>query len=252
MPIIYGLLAIWGILFFALNLVLAVPTYFFVFTFFSEKRAPHAAHAVSRFWARVLMTFLFVRVKVRNKEILDPKATYVFVANHLSQLDIPTYALACRNTLRFLAKAELGKIPLLGYVIRKTYFMVKREDKADRTKSMLAMQKSLEEGIGLFICPEGTRNRTKEILLPFKDGAFRLAIQAQVPVAALVIYNSHWRNRPTQPLSLVPGVIGAEWTEVVDTRGMTETDVDALRDRIRSNMEAKIISWRAKHGKEKN
>ncbi|MCC7303673.1 MAG: 1-acyl-sn-glycerol-3-phosphate acyltransferase [Bacteroidia bacterium] len=249
MPVIYGILAVYGTLLFALTLILAVPTYFFVFTFFPPQRAPRAAHQVSRFWAGVLMFFLMVRVRVKNREILDPNAVYVVIANHLSQLDIPTYAIACTPVVRFLAKAELGKIPLLGYVIRRTYLMVKREDKADRHKIMIAMQKTLEEGIGLFLCPEGTRNRTEQALLPFKDGAFRLAIRAQVPLAVLVVYNSHLRNRPAQPLSLVPGTIEAEWLEVVDTRGMTEEDVEKLRDRVWSGMKTKILNRRSAHGK---
>lgn len=248
MPLIYGILAIYGILFFTITLVLAVPTYFLVFNIWPERKAIHVAHKVSRFWASTLLTALFIRLRIKNKALLDPNKKYVAIANHLSQLDVPAYAVACRPAVRFLAKAELGKIPLMGYVIRRTYFLVKREDKSDRVKTMAALQKSLEGGAGLFICPEGTRNRTDAPLLPFKDGAFRLAIQAQVPLAVLVIYNSSKRNSPKIPLSLIPGTIDAEWLEVIETKGMTENDVEALKTRVRKNMEDHILAWRAQHG----
>lgn len=248
MPLIYGLLALWGTVFFAITLLLSVPSYFLVYVLYPPSKAPFVAHKVSRFWAAFLMTSLLVRVRVKNKHLLDPKGKYICIANHLSQLDIPVYALACRPPVRFLAKAELGKIPLLGYVIRRNYFLVRREDKADRTRIMAAMHRNLGEGLGLFICPEGTRNRTTATLLPFKDGAFRLAIQAQVPIAVLVIYNSHKRNSPKIPLSLIPGTIYTEWLEVVDTRGLKEEDMEGLKQRIHANMEKHIVEWRTRHG----
>lgn len=71
----------------------------------------------------------FIRYKIINEDFISDKGTYVFVANHRSMLDIPLYARACSNTFRFLSKAELTKIPLLGYVIRKLYVTVKRGDK---------------------------------------------------------------------------------------------------------------------------
>src|SRR5688500_11520050 len=101
--------------------------YFIIFTFLPGKRAPHAAHVWSRTWAKFLAVFLFLRLKVEGKEKIDPQQTYVFVANHRSQLDIPLYALACRNTFRFLAKEELTRIPLMGYVIKRLYLTVNRE-----------------------------------------------------------------------------------------------------------------------------
>jgi 1-acyl-sn-glycerol-3-phosphate acyltransferase len=61
---------------------------------------------------------LFIPSRVRNRHVIDSGKTYVFVANHQSQLDIPLYAIACSNIFRFLAKAELTKIPLMGYIIR--------------------------------------------------------------------------------------------------------------------------------------
>ena len=249
MQIIYTLLAIYALVFFTCTVIIFTPCYFLLFLLSDPLKAPFRAHRLSRTWASLVIAGLLVRVKIKGKEKLDPNATYVCIANHLSQLDVPVYAMACLPAIRFLAKAELGKIPLMGYVIRRTYFMVDRSNKSDRSKSMAAMQKSLGEGIGLFLCPEGTRNRTGEPLLPFKDGAFRLAIEAQVPLAALVIYNSHRRNSPRIPLSLIPGTIEGEWIEVIDTKGLTEKNTEELKDRVRKNMENHIIAWRKEHGR---
>ena len=177
-----------------------------------------------------------MRLKIEGKENIDSSATYVFVANHLSMLDIPTYALACNNTFRFLSKAELGKVPLLGYVIRKLYITVDRNNKSDRSKSLEKMLSSLREGISVFLAPEGTRNTTADPLLEFKDGAFRLAIAAQIPVAVLTIKNSAKLLSPLKTFEMKPGTITCRWSVPVETKGMTENDLPLLKEKVRNEM----------------
>lgn len=244
--IIYIIFGLFSMLIFVISLLLVFPVYFVVFTFWSKKKAPHVAHRLSRLWARFLFTALPVRVRISGAEKIEKDRTYVFVANHASQLDIPAYALSCRNTMRFLAKAELTKIPIMGYVIKRLYLSVDRADKTDRSKSMQSMLNSLEEGISVFLCPEGTRNRTQQPLLDFRDGAFRLAIEAQVPVAVLTVTGARERNSPKNPVSLRPGIIRAEWNGVIETKGMTEKDVPVLKQKAYSLMLQKITEHRAK------
>src|SRR5579872_3251254 len=162
---------IYALLIFLCSLIVVIPAYFIVFNLWSKPRAPHVAHRISRAWAEFLFVAFFIKVKVEGKEKINPKRTYVFISNHQSQLDIPLFARACENTFRFLAKAELIKIPLLGYIIKNLYITVKRGDKTDRGKSIEAMSSSLYEGVSVFICPEGTRNRSDAPLLDFRDGA---------------------------------------------------------------------------------
>ena len=235
---LYGILAA---ILFAASLLIVVPLYFLVFTFSSKEKAPHIAHKyISRKWAKLFYIIFLIRVKVQGKELIDENKTYVFVANHLSQLDIPAYVIACRNTIRFLAKIELTKIPLMGYVIHKLYLSVDRKDKEARHRSMMNMRKSLQDGISVFICPEGTRNRTEQPLLDFKDGAFRLAIEGQVPLAVLTVIDSQKLLSPVRPVELAPGIIHAIWDKPIDTTGMTEADVPALKEKARQLMLAHL------------
>jgi len=190
-----------------------------------------------------LFVFFFIRIKINNKEYINPNQVYVFVANHLSFLDIPLYARSCTNTLRFLSKAELAKIPLLGYVIKNLYITVDRADKNDRLKSLNKMKASLDEGISVFLAPEGTRNTTHQALLDFRDGAFRLAINAQIPLAILTIKNSQHLLSPFRPLEMRPGIIYAEWTQPIQTIGMNEEDVPLLKNQTKEAM-IKILNSR--------
>ena len=155
----------------------------------------------------MIFVFFGIRLVTKNYELLDKDQTYVFIANHRSQLDIPAYALATHHTIRFLAKEELTKIPLMGFIIRRLYIPVNRKDKEARAKSMENMDESIREGISVFICPEGTRNKGGEPLLPFRDGAFRLAIESQVSIATLVILYTEKLLSPMRPIELSPGKI---------------------------------------------
>ncbi|HLG04038.1 MAG TPA: lysophospholipid acyltransferase family protein, partial [Bacteroidia bacterium] len=152
----------YAFLVFLLLLFIATPVYLIVFLIAPDKQAAHIAHKISRAWAFLLSVFFFQPYRVRNKSFIDPNKTYVFVANHRSQLDIPLFARACKNTFRFLAKAELKKIPLLGYVIGRLYVTVNRSDRMNRTRSIELLKQSLEQNISVFLCPEGTRNRNED------------------------------------------------------------------------------------------
>jgi len=218
-------------LLFVVSFLIAIPCYFVVFSLASAKNAPRIAHRITRAWARVLFTIFLVRVKVKHRELVDENTTYVFIANHRSQLDIPSYLLACNNTYRFLAKAELTKAPLLGYVIKRLYISVDRKNKEARAKSMENMMDSLRENISVFICPEGTRNKTDQPLIDFRDGAFRLAIAAQVPLAVLTLSNADKLLSPFRPFELSPGTITCTWSKPIPTTGMTPDDIESLKSK---------------------
>jgi 1-acyl-sn-glycerol-3-phosphate acyltransferase len=239
------LFGIYVLLIFPVTLVVMTLLYVIIFTCFPKKKAPHIAHGLSRIWARLLMILFFTPVRVRNKHFIDENKTYVFVANHQSQLDIPLYALACKNTFRFLAKAELTKIPLMGFIIRNLYLSVNRADRADRNKSIEVMRHSLNEGISVFLCPEGTRNKHEEPpLLEFRDGAFRLAVATQTPIAALTVLNTGRKLSPLQPIALAPGTLHAVWLEPIETKGLTMEDVPQLKERVMNEMIRELHAFR--------
>lgn len=227
---------LWGIyalLIFVITLVLVIFCYFIIFSMTDKKKAPFYAHKyVSRNWAKSLFLFFAIKIKIKNKNLLDKKATYVFVSNHLSQLDIPAYAAATSHTFRFLAKEELTKIPLMGYIIKNLYITVNRKDKIARARSMEKMQTCLRDGISVFICPEGTRNKTDQPLLELRDGAFRLAIEAQVPVAVMTLVNTGNLLSPQRPIELSPGTIYCIWSKPIPTIGLTLDDIPVLKEKV--------------------
>ena len=183
----------------------------------------------------LLLKLMLIKLKVFGKEKLDAKTTYVYVANHNSQIDIMACASAVPNPIRFLAKAETKYIPFFGFMVKMLGIVVDRQSKESREKSYQQMADALLKGESLFLYPEGTRNRTKEKLKEFKDGAFRVAIMAQVPIAVQTLTGAREVN-PPEGLQLYPGTVEVHWSEPIETRGMTMADVPLLKEKVRNEM----------------
>ena len=120
--------------------------------------------------------------------------------------DIPLLLGAMNLDLRFMAKEELGKIPLLGRALRQAgYVMIKRGQNRTELQSLFAATEVLKNGHSLHIFPEGTRSATGK-LLPFKRGAFRVAQKAGAPVLPVTIIGSHLIT-PKKSLKINKGTI---------------------------------------------
>lgn len=234
--------AIWALLFFCLTLLVVTPVFAILFLTVGQ-RGFRVANTFSRIWAKTLLVFIGIRVKVTGREKLDSGKPYVMIANHASQLDIPAFALATQHPFKFLAKQELTKIPLLGYIIKHLYLTVKRQSLRGRAESMKKMKEALEEGISVAIFPEGSRNRTENQLKTFYDGAFQLAIQAQADIAILTINGTNALLPADELFQFSPGKVQCHWVEVISTKGLKEADVQDLKKRAKAQMEAHLAEF---------
>ena len=142
------------------------------------------------FGARTWLRLSGVKVNVTGRELLDPQQPYVFVANHWSYFDAaPLFAYTGRR-MGMVGKKELLKAPILGYGMG--FVNVIAIDRSNRERAVESIQEAtrrLRSGISFGVCPEGTRARPGE-MLPFKKGAFHMAVQAGVPVVPIALGNS--------------------------------------------------------------
>ena len=140
--------------------------------------------------ARNWLRLTGVKVKVSGLEHLEPKQAYVFVANHFSYLDAaPLFAFTGRR-MGMVAKKELLKAPILG--VGMGFVNVIAIDRSNRERAVESLKiatERLRSGISFGVCPEGTRAHPGE-MLPFKKGAFHMAVQAGVPVVPIALKNS--------------------------------------------------------------
>ncbi|MBP6731918.1 MAG: 1-acyl-sn-glycerol-3-phosphate acyltransferase [Chitinophagales bacterium] len=233
---IFGFIwAIWGAFWFILVVTIFTIIYSVILGIGGKKYSMLCVWINCHYLSPFLLGICGIRLKVYGLEKLDKNKTYVFVGNHLSQIDILTTAAALPKPIRFLAKIETKNIPVFGYMVKMLGIRVDRSSKESREQSYHIMAAALAKGESIFLYPEGTRNRTKEKLKEFKDGAFRVAILAQVPVAVQTLVGTREVNNP-QGIQLYPGVVEVHWSEPIETQGMTLEDVPLLRERVKSEM----------------
>lgn len=231
----FALWALWGFLWFMLVVLLATPFYAIALYLFGRKMAKACIWINGHVLSPIILTMSLIRVKVHNRERVDKHGTYVFVANHGAQIDIPAGAMANPIAARFLAKSEIQKIPMFGYMVKMIGIYVDRRSKESREKAYRYMIEALQHGESIFIYPEGTRNRTDQPLKEFKDGAFKVAVLAQVPIMVQTLVNTRELNDP-RGYHLKPGTVHVYWSEPISTIGLTEADIPALKDKVRGEM----------------
>lgn len=182
------------------------------------------------------LTLIGIRVQVRGSEKLDPKLSYVLVGNHSSALDFISNAQAFPGIFRFLAKQELHKVPVFGFVVKTMCLSVDRSSAMSRARSVVNLKKQLADGWSIFIYPEGGRNRTGEPLAPFYDGAFRIAIQTKAPLAIQTIVNMKDISATARAVDLRPGTVRIVWDGPIETAHLTAEDIPALKEQVRQIM----------------
>jgi 1-acyl-sn-glycerol-3-phosphate acyltransferase len=195
-------------------------------------------------WAR---SWYFL-IGIHHKEIFeyphDHTRQYIFVANHISYMDIPPLVLISHQPIRILGKYEMVKIPVFGWIYRAAVVLVDRKNAETRSKSVRALKAALKHGISIFIFPEGTFNETPEPLKDFFDGAFRIAIETETPIKPLLLVDTLDRLHYQSILSLTPGKNRVIYLQEIPVSGMTLKDIPALRQQVYDIMDAGLRRYR--------
>jgi 1-acyl-sn-glycerol-3-phosphate acyltransferase len=179
-------------------------------------------------WSWIFSQLTFIRYKFYGREKIVKDKSYIYVSNHTSYLDIPGIAMIIPGQFRPLAKKELKKIPVFGWIASAATIIVDRSSPESRKKSIDKLKQYLKTGISIMIFVEGTQNRTKEMLQPFHDGAFRIAVDTQQPVLPMVIIGAG-KLMPPGTIRLRPGLIRIYVGDEIQTAGLTVQDVQSLK-----------------------
>ncbi|HKL53922.1 MAG TPA: lysophospholipid acyltransferase family protein [Wenzhouxiangellaceae bacterium] len=154
-------------------------------------------------WARFIAYLTPMRVEIEGAEHIDPDQSYVVVANHQSQYDIPLIYGFCGLDLRWVMKAEIGKLPFIAQGCRAIgHIFIDRANPEQARKAINDAVGRLPPGTGVLFFPEGTRSRNGE-LIKFRKGAFRVAVDRNLPVLPMTVVGTRellapgsWRIRP--------------------------------------------------------
>jgi 1-acyl-sn-glycerol-3-phosphate acyltransferase len=147
--------------------------------------------AISMLGSRAGIWVAGVRVKVVGRERLDPAQTYLFMANHVSNIDPPLLVPLLRRRISIIAKVEVFRLPLFGTALRLGGIVpVDRSKRDSAIESVKQAVRVLQSGLSMLVYPEGTRSRDGK-LQPFKKGAFYLAEEAGVPIVPITMVGVH-------------------------------------------------------------
>ncbi len=201
------------------------------------RRNPKAALFVAKFLARMGLFIAGIRLQVTGLEKLDPQRGCVYVGNHRSHVDAVAVFRLIPADVRFLIKKEAYRIPMFSFAFRTMGMIeVDRTDPDDAAASIDRAVHEIQKGRSVILFPEGTRSRTGEIL-PFKKGAFVLAIKSQAPVVPFTLIGADLALKPDTIL-LYGGNVRLIFHDPVETTGMKLENRQELLERVRAKVES--------------
>lgn len=224
--ILSALYTLWVLVIFTLFMLMILP--FVVIPFLLGEKFGWIGYKALWIWAWIFDKLTGIRYNLINRHYIKPGKSYIFVSNHTSFLDAPGVRLMIPGEFRPLAKRELGKIPVLGWIVQSACIIVDRGDHNSRKKSLAKLVQVIERGISPLIFAEGTQNRTKELLQPFKDGAFKIAIDTQTDILPMVVIGASALMYPGDVRIASPGVIKVVADKPIDVKSFGN-DVTALK-----------------------
>jgi 1-acyl-sn-glycerol-3-phosphate acyltransferase len=247
MKIVYRIIGpvwkLWFVLWFALPFIILFPLFFFSIT--TERF--DMTFKLKRLWARIIciFTFLYPRVYFASKKYKMPQPCVV-VPNHTSYLDIVFSPFYLDHTAVFMAKSELLKIPLFKYFFMGFDIPVTRKSATDAHRAFKVAGERIDNGISMVIFPEGTIGDEGK-MRPFKNGAFKLAIEKQVPVIPVVNLNN-WHfleNGGFFKANGRPGIPKIVVGDPIITKGMTEKDLEELKNKVHTFITRELEKYHA-------
>ncbi|MEF3078290.1 lysophospholipid acyltransferase family protein [Winogradskyella poriferorum] len=188
---------------------------------------------LARIWAKFILIGMGFNYKIIKEEVPNPKKSYMFIANHTSMTDIMLMLVAVKNPFVFVGKKELAKIPLFGFFYKRTCILVDRSSAKSRQAVFLRAQRRLKQGLSICIFPEGGVPEEHIVLDEFKDGAFRLAINHQIPIVPLTFYDNKKRFSYTF-FSGGPGAMRTKIHQFLKTENLNVADTKALNQKARA------------------
>lgn len=227
---------------------MAIPIIVFlpilILTILSEKGYPYFFR-IARIWAKFILYGMGFYYKIESEQIIEPNKSYMIVANHTSMTDIMLMLATIKNPFVFVGKQELAKIPIFGFFYKRTCILVDRKDSQSRMAVFTKAHKRIERGLSVCIFPEGGVPDDESIVLDhFKEGAFKLAIQHQIPILPITFGDNKERFPYTYFVG-TPGLMRVKIHRIVETSGKTETDRKELREGVKNTIYNQLLIFKA-------
>lgn len=209
------------------TILFALPVLFIVISF---DRFYKTFFKIAIVWGKTILFIMGFKPVVTTEEEIHPDKSYLFIANHASLIDVMLMLSVMKNPAVFVGKREVRKIPVFGFVARKTSILVDRSNAESRKEVYISAQEKLNKGLSIAIFPEGLVPHEDVILSEFKNGAFRLAIEHQIPIVPMTFYDVKKRFSWTF-FSGWPGKLRVKIHNFIQTEGLTLEDMEVTKQK---------------------
>lgn len=234
---------VWRIWFYVLMAVpILVMLPFLIFSILKETWYPYF-FVMARIWAKTILFGMGFYYKIEKDQQLEQGKSYMLVANHTSMADIMLMLAITKNPFVFVGKKELVKIPLFGFFYKRTCILVDRGSSKSRFEVFDRAQKRINQGMSICIFPEGGVPAENIVLDEFKDGAFRLAIEHQIPIVPMTFADNKERFS-FKFLSGSPGIMRVKIHNFVETKAKTLDYKKEVREMVRTIILNQIYNFR--------
>lgn len=227
----------WKLLFllnFIVGLLILYPLFYLLLL---NERYFHLVFQLKRFWAAwiLIVPGIFVSVGKRNR-VKDLPHPCIYCANHTSYLDIVVSYKVFPKYFVFMGKQELDKAPLFRVFFKKMNILVDRKSNMNSHRAFKRAGEELDKGRSMFLFPEGTISKSSPQMMPFKNGAFKLAIEKQVPIVPVTFANN-WKllqNGGFFKSFGRPGLSKVVVHKPIYTNGLCEEDLLSLKEKVKA------------------
>ena len=228
------LITLWRVWFYILIAVPIIVMFPFLLLFTSKEKYYPQFFFLARVWAKIILYGMGFYPIVKKLETPQKGKSYMFVANHTSMTDIMLMLSIVKNPFVFVGKKELAKFPVFGFFYKRTCILVDRGNVKSRQEVFQQAQRRLNQGVSICIFPEGGVPDDESVLLDtFKDGAFRLAIDHQIPIVPLVFFD----NKKRFSYTFFSGSVGKMRAKILpffSTENLDQTHKRELKEKVRA------------------
>jgi len=220
--------AVWGIVSFITTfLIIFIPA--MLTHLLPEPRSSIVFTRIAKLWMDIWLRLVACPLQVKGKENFVKGATYIVTCNHNSLMDVPLSSPYIPGANKTIAKTSFAKIPLFGFYYKKGSVLVDRKSDTSRKESYIKMKAVLASGIHMCIYPEGTRNKSNNVLAKFHSGAFKLAIDTRKSIMPGVIFNTKKVMPVNKTFYLFPHKLEMHFLPAIP---VTETDnLESLKEK---------------------
>lgn len=234
---------VWFYILLAFPILLMFP--FLFLSILTESGYPYF-FKLARIWARIILIGMGFYYKIEREQELDKDKSYMLIANHTSMTDIMLMLVTIKKPFVFVGKKELEKIPLFGFFYRRACILVDRSNSKSKHGVFELAQKRINQGLSICIFPEGGVNNDETILLDsFKDGAFRLAIDHQLPIVPMT-FGDNKKRFSFSFFSGSPGLMRVKIHSFIETEGKTIADKNSLKEQAWQLIHEKLLAFQKK------